>query len=392
MPPLVMHVIHHLVTGGMENGVVNLVNTMSESRYRHVIICVEDYSNFRSRIQRPDVEVIALHRSRIGVWSLRREIFLLCRKLRPLIVHSRGLSGLDAVIPALLAGVRYRVHGEHGWDVGDLYGEGRKPAVLRRLHSPFISRYVTVSRDLKRYLESKVGISEERITHICNGVDTHRFFPAGPELDRTMLPVAFQGRGCVIVGTIGRIQAVKDQRLLLQAFAAALHMLPFFREKMRLAIVGDGPLLGELRQMAVTLGIADVTWLPGAIDDVPQVLRTFDLFVLPSLNEGISNTILEALSSGLPVVATEVGGNPELVEHGVTGKLVPAGEVATLASAIVEYVADEQMRRSQGVNARSSADDRFSLGVMVGQYQALYDKLSNRKDSFNVNIDSGSSR
>src|SRR5579872_4525809 len=90
--PLVLHVIHHLVTGGMENGLVNLVNTMPESSYRHAIACIEDYSAFRDRIRRPGVEVIALHRSRVGIWRTRRELFTLCRRLRPAIIHSRNMS------------------------------------------------------------------------------------------------------------------------------------------------------------------------------------------------------------------------------------------------------------------------------------------------------------
>ena len=375
-PPLVLHVIHHLVTGGMENGLVNLVNTMPESSYRHAIACIEDYSAFRDRIRRPGVEVFALHRSRVGIWRVRRELFSLCRHLRPAIIHSRNMSGLDAIVPAMLAGVRRRLHGEHGWDVGDLRGERRKPALVRRLHSPFVSRYVTVSRDLARYLESRVGIAASRITHICNGVDTNRFAPTGEGPRRRRLPAALRDENRVLIGTVGRIQPVKDQMLLLRAFAAAREAQPELRDRMRLAVVGDGPLLGELRALAASLGIAGETWLPGALDDVPEVLRAFDLFVLPSLNEGISNTILEALASGLPVVATNVGGNPELIDDGVTGKLVAAGDLATLARTIGEYAADGVLRRRQSEAARRVAIERFSLATMVGRYQALYDHLT----------------
>jgi len=375
-PPLVLHVIHHLVIGGMENGLVNLVNTMPASRYRHAIACIEDYSDFRDRIRRPDVEVFALHRSRIGVWRLRRELFALCRRLRPAIVHSRNMSGLDALVPAMLAGVPHRLHSEHGWDVADLRGERRKPALVRRLHSPFVSRYVTVSRDLARYLERRVGIASSRITHIMNGVDTDRFAPTTDGSERSRLPPAFRDQSCVLIGTVGRIQAVKDQPTLLRAFSAARDALPALRDRMRLAIVGDGPLLGELRALAASLGIAGETWLPGAVHNVPEVLKAFDLFVLPSLNEGISNTILEALASGLPVVATSVGGNPELVDDGATGRLVPAGDVATLARTIGEYASDAVLRRRHGEAARRAAVERFSLATMVEQYRAVYDHLT----------------
>ena len=151
-PPLVLHVIHHLTTGGLENGLVNLINAMPRTAFRHAIACIEDYSSFRDRLADPSVEVVALHRSRIGVWRMRRELFRLFRRLKPAIVHTRNLSGLDAQLPARAAGVRRIVHGEHGWDVDDIHGTGRRPALLRRLHAPLVDRYITVSKDLERYL------------------------------------------------------------------------------------------------------------------------------------------------------------------------------------------------------------------------------------------------
>ncbi len=377
-PPLVMHVIHHLVTGGMENGLINLINDMPRTAYRHAIACIEDYSEFRQRIQHPDVAVFALHRSKVGIARVRRELFRLCHRLRPAIVHSRNMSGLDAVLPALLAGVPSRIHGEHGWDVGDLHGERFKPALLRRLHAPFISHYVAVSRDLARYLVSRIGVGERRITHICNGVDTKHFTPAASGNNRGLLPENFRDAGLTIIGTVGRIQAVKNQRVLLEAFAAIRSQNPALREKLRLVIVGNGPLLGDLRQQARSLGIDQESWLPGDRTDISELLRGFDVFALPSLNEGISNTILEALASGLPVVASRIGGNPELIEDGATGALVTSGDVAGLANALARYVTQPEVRKQHGEAARKLAVERFGLDAMVGQYQALYDRLTVR--------------
>lgn len=359
----------------MENGLVNLINAMPADRYRHAIACVEGYTAFRERIRRPGVEVFALERSRVGVWRLRGALYSLCRQLRPAIVHSRNMSGLDAVVPAMLAGVRHRVHGEHGWDVGDLRGERFKPMLLRRLHAPFVSRYITVSADLSRYLQSRVGVAATKISHICNGVDTARFSPGNDATRRDILPAGFCDTHSIVIGTVGRIQAVKDQRLLLESFAAARQAQPALRDRLRLAVVGDGPLLDDLRRQAATLGIAEATWLPGARDDVPAVLRALDLFVLPSLNEGISNTILEAFASGLPVVATRVGGNPELIDDGVTGRLFAPGDVEFVTRAITDYASDAGLRKTQGTAARQGALERFSLDAMVSQYQAVYDQL-----------------
>lgn len=366
--PLVAHVIHQLATGGLENGLVNLINQMPASAFRHVIICIEDFSGFRARITRDDVEVIALHRSQVGVWRLRLALFRLFRRLRPAIVHSRNLSGLDALLPARLAGVRACLHGEHGWDVGDLRGERR--LWLRRLHVPLVTRYITVSRDLQRYLVERVGVPARRVTQIYNGVDSARFAPGDPPPN--LVPARFLEPHKLVVGTVGRAQAIKDQISLIRACARLRRDAPEMRERLLLAIVGDGPMLAALRSEADALGLGDAVWLPGNIGDIPGVLRGLDVFVLPSLMEGISNTLLEAMATGLPVIATSVGGNVELVAQDVEGRLFEPQDVDTLAGLIAAYLADPALRLRTGRAARERVLREFSLPAMVGRYQKLY--------------------
>ncbi len=355
----------------MENGLVNLVNRMPEARFRHAIACVEDYSDFRFRIERRDVEVLAMHRSSAGVWRLRRDLFRLCRRLAPAIVHTRGPSGLDALLPARLAGVRCCVHSEHGWDASDPGGVRRKPALLRRLHAPLVDRFVAVSDQIGAYLVQRVGISPERITRIHNGVDTRRFAPPA-QRETGILPPGFADRDSVVIGTIGRLQPVKDQATLIRAFAA---LVGSGEARARLAIVGDGPLGPELRQLVHALGLASRVWLPGAVSDVPAVLRAFDVFVLPSIFEGLSNTLLEAMATGVPVIATAVGGNLEAVIDGEAGALFEPGDVQRLAGLLARFTSDPVLLRERGLRARATVVERFELGRMVGEYQALYEAL-----------------
>ena len=372
--PLVLHVIHHLVTGGMENGLVNLINNMPESRFRHAVACIEDFSDFRNRLVRTDTEVCALHRSRIGTWRLRRALYQLCRRLKPAIVHSRGMSGLDALLPARLSGVRRCIHGEHGWDVNDLFGANLKPIVLRRLHSPLIDRYITVSQDFKRYLIDKVHVRPERIATICNGVDTAKFCPAACK-PLAIAPRGFMGPESVVVGTVGRLQPVKDQATLIRAFAQLAHSDAAIKAKIRLVIVGDGPLRDALTRLVDDLDIRCITWFAGNGQDVSQVLRLFDVFVLPSLAEGISNTILEAMATGLPIVATQVGGNPELVQDGVNGRLIPSADGQMLVKFLAEYLNHPTLRRDHGAASRRLAVAKFSLKSMLETYQAEYETV-----------------
>ncbi len=379
-PPLVLHVIHHLLTGGMENGLVNLINNMPASKYRHAIVCIEDYSDFRNRITKPDVAVIALHRSRIGVWKLRREIFRLCRQLRPTILHSRNQSGLDALLPARLAGVPYRIHSEHGWDIDNLDGKKWKPALLKRLHYPLINRYITVSRHLEEFLIERVGIRPSSISQIYNGVDVGRFQAVTPR-PVDWLPPEFRDEKTILIGTVGRLQQVKDQATLLRAFSRVVSDRPELRQWLRLAIIGGGPLLADLRALAETLKISELTYFPGSLDIIPEVLRSLDIFVLPSLNEGISNTILEAMASGVPVLATAAGGNMELVEDKVNGRLFSPGDSDALSRLLLDYVLDPSLRKAHGQAARAIAVERFSLDAMVSSYAAVYDQLSQGRET-----------
>lgn len=376
-PISIVHVIHHLAIGGMENGLVNLINRLPHERFAHTIVCAEGTSDFARRIERTDVEVLPMHRSRIGVWRLRWELVKLLRQRRPDIVHSRNLSGLDALAPARLCGV-HTVHSEHGFDVDNLKGQSRKQALLRRLHVPLVQQYICVSRDLGRLMVANWGVPATRLRHICNGVDTERFRPAGPEREarRALLPEALRQR--VVVGTVGRATPIKDQATLLEALAFARRQSPELGARLGVVVVGDGPALATLHERAAALQLGDACWLAGARNDVPALMQAFDAFALPSLNEGISNTILEALATGLPVLATAVGGNPELVDEGVSGALFGPGDVAALGGALLAQAADGGLRRRLGEAARARAEARFSLRAMVQAYAAVYEALSGR--------------
>lgn len=372
--PLVLHVLYRFDVGGLENGVVNLINRMPADAYRHAILALTEVTDFRRRIQRDDVQYISLNKPPGHLFRLFPHLFRLFRELKPAIVHSRNLAALEVTVPAALAGVPVRIHGEHGRDVGDLDGSNRTHQWVRRAYNPFVTHFIALSRDLETYLTGRVGIPARKVTQIYNGVDAERFQPAvTPTL--TFADCPFHRPDHWLVGTIGRMQTVKDQTLLARAFIRALDLAPALKPRLRLVMVGEGPLRAEALAMLEPAGLADLAWLPGERNDIPEVLRGLDCFVLPSLAEGISNTILEAMAAGLPVIATHVGGNPELVIEGKTGTLVPAGDVDAMAQAIVAFAVNTESARSAGVAGRAEVERRYSLDAMVRAYQSLYDRL-----------------
>ena len=378
--PLVVHVIYSLGVGGLENGLVNLINNMPRDRYRHAIVCLHSFTDFAKRIQDSDIPIYSLDKKQGKDLGLYVRLGRLLRQLKPDIIHTRNLAAIEGqVIAAIAVPSARRVHGEHGRDVFDVAGLNVKYNLLRRLIRPFVHRYIAVSRDLEQWLVNQISVEPSQISQIYNGVDNQKFRPrrAGDPAP-PWLP-QFADEQHVIIGSVGRMAVVKDHRTLVRAFIELIRLRPNLREIARLVIVGDGPCRESCVQLLAEAGLSDCVYLIGERNDVAELMRAMDIFVLPSLGEGISNTILEAMATSLPVVATQVGGNPELVQSSVTGRLVPADAPQAMAQALFEYVCDAHLRHSHGSAGRSIIEQHFSLPTMVAAYMQVYDAVLQHK-------------
>ena len=367
VPCHIVHIVYRLDFGGMENGLVNLINRLAADRYLHTIICLTESTEFRRRIDRPDVDIVECQKPSgkhlPTYWRVFREL----RRLRPDIVHTRNLGTIDLSWIARLARCPRRIHGEHGWSPDDPRGLSPKYRRLRRICDPVIERYVAVSDDICRWLTDVIGVAESKIRTLHNGVDLERFTSCGVGDSAGNVST-----DKVVFGTLGRQEPIKGLDVLLVAIRDLLEREPAWRERVQVVMAGDGPdhrHYMELRDAYELRGVVD---FPGSVTDVPALLQKFDFFVQPSLNEGISNTVLEAMATGLPIIATEVGGNPELVRDGREGTLVPAGDADSLRAAIAEYLANHEMRRRHGWAARERAVNNFSIEVMISEYDRLY--------------------
>ena len=375
-PPLIVHIIHRLDVGGLENGLVNLINGIPEDRYRHAVICLESYTDFHRKITRPDVAVFALNKREGYDLQLYPRLYQLLRQLEPDIVHTRNLATLEAQWVAAAAGVKNRIHGEHGRDVSDLKGENVKYNLLRKLIYPFVSRFITVSKDLESWLINRLNVAPHRIIQIYNGVNSERFSLISRQ--PVDCPISgFFSNNAFIVGSVGRMETVKDYPTLVRAFVNLLQSQPETYRHLRLMIVGNGSTRNTCLAIARESGFEKQIWMPGERADIPALMQQMNLFVLPSLAEGISNTILEAMSSGLPVVATRVGGNIELVEESRTGVLVEPGDERGLAQAIMRYYHQPDLLTAQGAFARNKIESQFSMTAMIENYMRVYDHVLN---------------
>ena len=369
--PLVAHIVFRLDFGGLENGLVNLINRLPKQSFRHVIICLKDFTDFRDRID-GEVEVFALHKREGQDFRVYWRLWRLFRRLKPDIVHTRNLATLEAQFPAWLAGVSHRVHGEHGRDIHDVDNTKRRYRWLRKLFRPLVGRYIPLSADLAAYLQDEVGVPSTKVVKICNGVDTDKFSPG----KHAALTAPFDLNNSIVIGTVGRMEAVKDQVTLAHAFVELTKRIgTAFEQQVVLVMVGDGSQRDRISAILKEASLEQLAWLPGSRNDVEQLMRSYDIFVLPSLAEGISNTILEAMASGLPVVATDVGGNNELVQEGVTGLLVPRAQPMAMAEALLKYVNSGELRTQHGAAARARVLANFSLDGMADCYGQVYRDL-----------------
>jgi sugar transferase (PEP-CTERM/EpsH1 system associated) len=366
----IVHVVYSFSIGGLENVIVQLINRLPEDAFEHVILSLTHISDFKDRITRPDVQFIALNKAPGHAIPLYPRIYKLLRELRPDVLHTCNLAALETVPLGWLARIPLRVHAEHGWDAYDLNGSNPRYRKLRKLYKPFVSHYVSVSEDLDRYLASAIGVPASRRSLIANGVDTECFVPATHAISIAGCP--FKPGEHWVVGTVGRLQTVKNQPLLARAFVRLLQEHPEASERMRLVIIGEGPLRADIEQILAAAGCQHLAWMPGARSDVAEILRSLDCFALPSQIEGTSCTLQEAMACALPVVATAVGGTPALVEDGVTGYLVPPEDEASLANAIWAHYACPDVARQQGLIARQRALEGFALDGMVERYRSVF--------------------
>jgi sugar transferase (PEP-CTERM/EpsH1 system associated) len=366
-PIRILHVLHSFSAGGMENGIVNIINRSPE-HLNHELCFLSKGGEFLQRLTR----AIPYHELNKRPGNDIRAIFRLGEFFRSRkfdIVHTRNWGGLDGVMAACLTATPTVIHSEHGRDIEDPAGKNRKRILARRALAFRAKKFVAVSRDLLRWLELEVRIRTKKLVFIPNGVDTERFRPGRDSALRNTLGIANEE---FVVGSVGRLDPVKNYEGLIEA----ARQLNREGHNVRLMIAGDGPERPRLERILRESPLTPRPLLLGQRADADHLYHVFDTFVLNSIAEGMSNVLLEAMASGLPIICTEVGGNVELVKHNHNGFLVPPNDSGALAAAIYQSMTSPDARKTYGESSRRFAVEHFSLERMIKQYAALYESVA----------------
>lgn len=372
MKPLrVEMVVPSLIAAGMEQVVATLVRALARRGHQVGVTCTLQVGTVGTLLQAAGhpVRVVPAPGLLTNLWpsALTRHLI----GVRPDVVHVHSGVWLKAARAAWLADRIPLVHTVHGL----LDHEPWHERPLKKIAARYTTALVAVSEALRRDLMERIGISHPKPRVILNGVDTQRFTPGCPSAGlRRQLGL---DETCLLVGHVGRLAPVKNHEMLLRAFAEVSRQIA----AAHLVLVGDGELRAAIGERVTALGLQQRVHLVGERQDLPNVYRDLDVFVLPSHAEGTSISLLEAMSSGVACVATAVGGSPAVLADGAAGRLVPAGNTVALAQALRSLLESREEREELARRARERAARQYGERVMTDAYEGLYREIVGARDA-----------
>jgi glycosyltransferase involved in cell wall biosynthesis len=372
-PPLhIVHGVHSLDVGGLERIVVDLIRMGRRAGHRISVICLERPGTLGTTAEAQGATVISLGKPPGRTPEIIRSASARLAELRPHILHTHTIGALWYLGPAARSVGRIAVlHTEHIDNVGK--AEGWRSKIKTRLlwnrAGRYSDRFCCVSDDIARSARRWCTIPRSKLDTVLNGIETEKY------TDRTERSAIRQEmgipEGARVVGTVGRLNEVKRQDLLLRSVATPGAGL----DDVRVLIVGDGPEREALQKLAHNLGIAERVHFAGYQPAPERYLAAMDVFALTSRLEGLPLAMLEAWAAGLPVVASAVGGVPKVVMHGVSGLLFPNGDLAALTASLKRFFADPEEAARMAVAGTVTVRERFSLQRMASEYEARYRQL-----------------
>ncbi len=373
----ILHVVASLGIGGTEHGLLKVIDGLGEEQFEHRICAVRGVDeNFAERMNLTG-KVCSVGTGRPGFQFPLFRLLRIMHAFKPHIVHSRNFGALEAIPAAVLARVPVAIHSEHGYELEILDGLPLRRRVLCHGFFKMADAVFVVTEELRRYHSRQSWLPSERFRVLANGVNTDHFAPSQEYRKKVRAEMGIPQERLVI-GSVGRLVPIKDYGTLLQAAAELVRQ----GRDIHVLLVGAGPERDGLgRQVTASPLLEGRVTFAGVSNRVLEMMNALDIFVLTSVCEGMSNTLLEAMASGLPVVATRTGGSPEIIAEGCCGYLFSPRDVAALTQLLARLAEDAGLRRTMGSAGRSRVSDHFALPIMVQRYRDLYCELASKRDT-----------
>ncbi|MBN2062871.1 MAG: glycosyltransferase [Deltaproteobacteria bacterium] len=374
MQTTVLHLVHKLGFGGTERVITNLVNNPG-SKCRNLICSFYPFDNeFLKEINNKDNSLFCLNKREGTDFRAPFRIASLCKTENVDIIHSLGWSTYaEGITAAYCFGKRYPfIHSFRGKTQEDLNGIPYRRILAQKLFARFCDAIVCPSELTRDDYRQMLDLDPGKITVIYNGVEISRFQSVEQTLRECYRrELRITGNDCVI-GFVGRFDSVKNLDGLIHAFSL---LPPNHRNNSKLLLIGDGSEYEAIKKVVQASGLETNVILPGMKRDVPKFLSVMDIYVQPSKFEGVPNSVLEAMASGLPVIATDVGGLREIIHDGESGILLEPGQDEALSLAISKLITHPEKRRQLGNNAQNRVTELFSIDKMVSDYEIMYKRI-----------------
>jgi len=376
--PTVCHVIHALGVGGAEVLVDQMLRLLS-NEFRCVVAVLDEIGEIGERLQRDGFTVKHLHRNPGIDRGCAKRLRKFADEEGAEILHAHQYTPFfQAMLSRGLWGTRPVVFTEHGRHFPDC--PSRKRSVVNRLMLRNCDRLIGCGGAVRQALIDNEGLPESRVEVIYNGVDLASLGkPALGARERIRSEFQFAATDFVAV-LVARLHELKDHQTALRAIDAARKQIP----GLRLLLAGEGDERATIEKTIRERGLEECVTLAGTRKDIADLLAASDVFLMSSISEGIPLTVIEAMAARRPVVATAVGGLPELVEHGVTGFLAPSGDDASLACSLIELYRRPELRRQMADVAAKRAKEKFSLDGMLDAYRDVYRDVLGRRERRSV--------
>jgi sugar transferase (PEP-CTERM/EpsH1 system associated) len=374
LPVRILHVFDRLDLGGTEKVVMKLSSGLDPGLFQHSI-CTLRGAAPAAKSWASGVEIFDAGRPGASFQFNVLRLAKIMKQVQPTIVHSRNWGGIEAVLGARMARVPVIIHSEHGYELEMVDGLPPRQRAFRHLAYRCATAVFTVSKELRDYHAAQAWWDSNAVQVLYNGVDSEKFQPSAEVSARVRRQLGIAPNS-LVVGFVGRMVPLKDVITLLRAVEDLVPTIP----EIYALLVGDGPELVRLKDhVAVSPKLHGHVLFPGISDNASEMLNAMDIFVLPSLVEGMSNTLLEAMATGLPVIASRVGGNPEVVDESVCGYLFQAGNATELDMKLATLLLNREQRLEFGRAARERAIKHFSWEAMLLRYRDLYLGLAMKK-------------